>query len=252
MKIQFIAGKPVTTTNFHQVKPLGMDGKLILESWRFLFDFLKQNMGIQYASLFLEPVIDPQRGEVDWYIPTEVLSSPQQTLSREEAVRQARQRLEQIYLFAQTLLKDSNASQQQNGRLVLEALHYPDVNAIIATPYGPALVAWGHERNPDIAPTMAVSAKGMAKPLYPMQILPAPSLSYYRRQLLKAYIPWLCVVLFLLLMLLLPWWQGIFPVDYCRYYWSVPAVFFLISMGIFFVLLTKAILVRQPHERSWF
>lgn len=237
MKIQFIPGKPIATTNFNQAKPLGVNGQLVLENWRVLYDLLKNKVGPECAALLLEPQLDRGRGEVDWYLPADCQTLPVQSLSKEENLQKAHVYLEQGQQLAHHLLNSSEPAQRQKGRLLLEALQFPNEDSIIATPYGPALIEWGHESNQVLSTEEVISAKGKDSNKRVMIIVPPPASPFKNQITFKNIWPWIVSILILFLLLLLPWWQGLIPiVNYCRYYWLIPFILLLLTLPIIALL----------------
>lgn len=231
MTYQFIAGKPVTTTNFKVVQPLGVGGQLVLEQWEVLYQILKHEVSPQCAGLLLEPVIDRQRGEVDWYIPSDLQSVTTPSVSRQAVLQKAHNLIAQGKQLVQRLAQSSDVVQRQKGALLEQALSYPSDEYIIETPYGPALIAWGHQSSETEQQAAVVAAKGDQKGAKSMSILPPPTLPI-KQQGLLSYWPWLLGVLLLIILLVLPWWEGIIPVLYCRYYWLAPLILLLILLPI--------------------
>lgn len=232
MKLQFISGRPITTTDFHAAKPLGMNGQLVLENWHILYELLKNNIGLECATLLLEPQVDRERGEVDWYIPAETQKLPQKNSSRQDILKEAHSYIQQGQQLAQSLLKSSDLSQRQKGQLLLQALQYPDEDSIIATPYGPALIGWGHEPNHILPKDAVLAAKGQATNPSLMAILPPPHLLLNNKLSLGRIWPWLASLLLLFVLLLIPWWTGIIPIEYCRYYWLGPLILLILLLFI--------------------
>ncbi|MDI2113695.1 hypothetical protein [Commensalibacter nepenthis] len=231
MKLQFISGKPVTTTNFNAVQPLGVGGQLVLEQWEGVYQILKHELSPQCAGLLLEPVIDRQRGEVDWYIPADLRSMTIASVSRDVLLQNAHRFIAQAKQLAQRMVQSSDVVQRQKGALLEQALSYPTDDYIIETPYGPALVAWGHQSNDTENKAAFVSAKGNQQHYKSMSILPAPTL-VNNKQGIISYWPWLLGGLLLLLLVLLPWWEGLIPVQYCRYYWFGPLIILLLLIPL--------------------
>lgn len=231
MKYQFIAGKPVTTTNFKSVQPLGVGGQLVLEQWEALYQILKYEISPQCAGLLLEPVIDRQRGEVDWYIPSDLQSAKASSVSRQALLQKARYFVAQGKQLAQRMVQSSDVVQRQKGALLEQALSYPSEDYIIETPYGPALIAWGHQSSDGEQQAAVVSAKGDQQGIKSMSILPPPILPVKNQNVLS-YWPWLLGLLLLILMIALPWWGGIIPIQYCQYYWLAPLILLLILLPI--------------------
>lgn len=232
MKYQFITGKPVTTTNFKSVQPLGVGGQLVLEQWEVLYQILKHEISPQCAGLLLEPVIDRQRGEVDWYIPSDLQSVKTTSVSRQVLLEKAYRLIAQGKQLAQSMIQSSDIVQRQKGALLDQALSYPSEDYIIETPYGPALIAWGHQSSGENKQQAAfVAAKGDQQGVKSMSIVPPPILPV-KNQGLLSYWPWLLGLLLLILMLVLPWWEGIIPVQYCQYYWLAPLILLLVLIPV--------------------
>ncbi|EUK18886.1 hypothetical protein [Commensalibacter papalotli (ex Servin-Garciduenas et al. 2014)] len=232
MTYQFIAGKPVTTTNFKSVQPLGVGGQLVLEQWEALYQILKYEISPQCAGLLLEPVIDRQRGEVDWYIPSDLQSAKTSPVSRQDLLQKADRFIAQARQLAKKMANSSDMVQRQKGALLEQALSYPSKDYIIETPYGPALIAWGHQSSEsDVQHVAVVAAKGDQQGIKSTLILPPPIL-LIKQQGLLSYWPWLMGLLLLILMIILPWWEGIIPVQYCRYYWLAPLILLLILLPL--------------------
>lgn len=231
MNLQFIPGKPVTTTNFNSVQPLGVGGQLVLEQWEVLSQILKHGVSPQCAGLLLEPVIDRQRGEVDWYLPSDLQSATTPSVPRDVLLQNAHSLIAQGKQLAQTMAQSSDVVQRQKGALLEQALSYPTDDYIIETPYGPALVAWGHQSNEAENKGGVVSAKGAQQGNRSMSILPAPMLPT-KNQGIVSYWPWLLGLLLLLLLAILPWWEGLIPVQYCRYYWIGPLILLLLLLPL--------------------
>lgn len=237
MNYQFIAGKPVTTTNFKSVQPLGVGGQLVLEQWEALYQILKHEISPQCAGLLLEPVIDRQRGEVDWYIPSDLQFVKSPSITRQALLQKAHHFIAQGKQLAQRMAQSSDVVQRQKGALLEQALSYPSNDYIIETPYGPALIAWGHQSSEsDVQQVAVVAAKGDQQGIKSTLILPPPTLPV-KQQGFLCYWPWLLGLLLLIIMLVLPWWEGIIPVQYCRYYWLAPLILLLILLPLigFFV-----------------
>ncbi len=244
MKLQFISGKPITTTNFSEAKPLGINGQFVLENWHILYELLKNNISPECASLLLEPQVDRGRGVIDWYLPDENTKLPLKQLSREEALQRVNYYIAQGQKFANNLLNSSEVALQQKGQLLLEALQFPNENAIIITPYGPALIQWGHEKSKVSSKSEIVTAKGKEVDQNRMVILPPPISPFKYAVLLKNTWPWLASIFLLILLMLLPWWEGIIPIDYCRYYWLGPIIIFILLLPILGFLIKN----RYDHQ----
>ncbi|CAI3922198.1 unnamed protein product [Commensalibacter communis] len=236
MNLQFITGKPVTTTNFNAVQPLGVGGQLVLEQWEVLFQILKHEMSPQCAGLLLEPVIDRQRGEVDWYLPADLNSLAYSAGSRDALLQNAHRLIAQAKQLAQRMVQSSDVVQRQKGAILEQALSYPTDEYIIETPYGPALVAWGHQSNETDKKAAFVTAKGDQHGYKSMSILPAPNLANHNRGIIS-YWPWLFAVLLLLILTFLPWWEGLIPMQYCRYYWLGPLILLLLLVPLIAMML---------------
>ncbi|MDI2090171.1 hypothetical protein [Commensalibacter oyaizuii] len=236
MKTQFIPGKPVTTTNFQSAQPLGVGGQLVLEHWEALYQILYHEVGPQCAGLLLEPVIDRQRGEVDWYLPSGLQTIKTNLDPNVNIIEQAHSLINQGRMVAQRLMQSADVEQQQKGALLQQALTYPSDNHIITTPYGPAIVSWGHQSQELDAKDKFVAAKGDGHAVQTMTILPPPELPIKGQGLLSLW-PWIAGLILLLLLIFLPWWTGIIPIPYCRYYWLGPVILLLILLPVIGILL---------------
>lgn len=239
MKLQFILGRPIVTTNFNKAKPLGMNGQLILENWHILYDLLKKNVGPECAALLLEPQLDRGRGEVDWYLPVDSQNLPVKHLSKEENLKEAYDYIEEGKKYAQYLINSPDSLQKQKGKLLLDALQFPNDEFIIATPHGPAILEWGHESNQPYSKKEVLSAKGKERNMKVMTILPPPVSPFNNRIENKNFWPWITSGLILLLLMILPWWKGIISINYCRYYWLLPLVLFFLTLLVVGVILKK-------------
>lgn len=235
MKLQFVPGKPITTTDFQSAQPLGVGGQLVLESWNVLYEILKHGVGLQCAGLLLEPVIDWPRGEVDWYLPSDQPLTTVNT-SRDVLLKQAHELILQARELAQQMIASVELSQKQKGELLSQALNYPNEESIIATPYGPAIIAWGHESKVFVKKNTIIAAKGNNIVKETMVILPPPQL-FSDKETRFNFWPWFMGLFLLFLLMFLPWWEGLIPMNYCRYYWLGSLVLLLIFLPILCLLI---------------
>lgn len=223
----------VQTTTFKDFPPLGWSGQLVIEHWQTLHDLLVQKLGMAHAALLLEPVIDRQRGVVDWYLIESGLPN-MSNASRQQIVESGRKLIGEARQLAYTLIQSPSETEQTTGELLKLALSYPSENCIVKTPYGPALVAWGHQSSGQQITPQDLAARGeegrLTKPnvfLHTVPIINIKSLTPVWALFLL-----LGLLLLTLLLWLLPWGQGWITLwDYCRLSWLLPVLIAIPFIG---------------------
>ncbi|MGL4685765.1 MAG: hypothetical protein ACRCVY_03280 [Commensalibacter sp.] len=249
MNNNMLPGQIVKNTNFKQLRPLGLGGQLVIENWHILQEILMHGVGQECAALLLEPVIDRQRGEVDWYLPSPMPPELKTPLTREQLVNRAHQLIEKGRQLATRMVQSSDSFERQKGEMLTLALTIPNDDAIIATPYGPALVTWGHALDQANNLEQNVVGRGNFQPVTsPMVILPPPRISQDQFGNLwhsKPFWIWLISIILLLLLLFMPWITGIIPINYCHYFW-LPPLILLVLLG----LLLGSILANYNRYRK--
>lgn len=131
----------VTSTSTRDLRPIGYEGVLVVESWQALCKILGQKLGPAYATLLAEPVIDPTRGETDWYaeLPADGGAADAATLVA------ASDMIAASAAVARSLIGSAETRDRLQGEILLRALSFPGNAFVRRGTKGPVLIGWGHE-----------------------------------------------------------------------------------------------------------
>jgi hypothetical protein len=77
----------IATTRSQDLQPLGTAGQTAMESWGALVSLLSRALSPAHARLLAEPMVNPARGEVDWYAEGEDEAVPLPNLPAAEQER---------------------------------------------------------------------------------------------------------------------------------------------------------------------
>lgn len=210
----------IASTPTAGLRPLGSAGQ---RSHALLVDTLERHLSRAHAALFAEPVMAPDGASLDWYasIDGEPVPFPATTGAlREEAQARLQRLTSDIVALASRLQTSARDDERHRGEALQRALEFPDESFIHIVDGHPILTGWAyaHEDSsrpvgnlsawlagpaaaPAVAPTAATPAVE-APPAAAAEPVPT-TVSSLAAPTERAPFPWLQLLLWLLLALLL-------------------------------------------------
>jgi hypothetical protein len=168
----------IATTRSQDLQPLGTAGQTAMESWGALVSLLSRALSPAHARLLAEPMVNPARGEVDWYAEGEDEAVPLPNLPAAEQER-VRAELDRQTADIAALADRMHTSRAEGERFLADMLGFAmqvPTDAYVRVRNGhPVLVAWGHALASPAAPRVFLTGQSK-RPARPMTILPPPSL----------------------------------------------------------------------------
>ncbi|WP_207457516.1 hypothetical protein [Azospirillum sp. SYSU D00513] len=146
--------KPIAETTLAGLRPLGVAGRRVLDSWEQIDSYLRNGPQPGLADLFAEPVAQPG-GRITWFAPDGASVQPFHALppADQESLRAALEaKVGQVEAMAAPLLGSSNQTARLIGETLQRALTLPgEVEKILFSVDGqPVLINWSTE--PEGAP----------------------------------------------------------------------------------------------------
>lgn len=193
----------IATTRARDFQPLGATGQPVVAVWGALVGLLSQRLSAEHAALLAEPVVNPSRGETDWYsdyegpaVALSDLPDPARAAARAELARLC----DDIVALAQNLRASRKDDERLLGAMLDLAVQVPDESAVLVQEGHPVLTAWGHVRTgPGAAPVVLTGARHRVLP--PMAILPPPVAAGLQMRR-RGWLAWWLATLLALLVLL--------------------------------------------------
>lgn len=195
----------IATTRQRDLQPLGTAGQTAIECWSVLSTLLMREIDPAHAALLAEPVVNPGRGETDWYADGNTPAVPLTMAdpTTRDAAKGERTRLEEdIRALAARKRAAVAESDRFLGDMLLLALSVPGDDHVYVVDGHPVLIAWGHA--PSGGAPEQVALTGLREgPPGPMEILPPPVLPTAVTAQRRWWLPVLLAALLLPLLALL-------------------------------------------------
>jgi hypothetical protein len=176
-----MANLRVATTRSQDLQPLAASGQTAIESWRTLHTMLSKDLSAAHASLLAEPVVNPARGEVDWYAEGDGPAIPLQDLpepARVAAMARRDRLVGDIRAYAAGLAARRTSSDRLLAEMLDLALTMPASDGMYVRGEQPILTGWGHVRSGGRCGAVTLSGPAMPPPAAQMRILPPPPSPY--------------------------------------------------------------------------
>ncbi len=162
----------IYTTHMDQVKPVFCQGRVVYKQYEKIKNFLRQQLGEEYADLFSEPMIpDPYQVTDKGSWQTTLDAAGIATLAAAEksgSTRAFETKLATLIQYCDQLLKSSKLDERNWGELLRACLIVPDKTHIFINQQRGSLVAWGFEWNDRSQTAMSLS-KDVHFLQYPIQ-----------------------------------------------------------------------------------
>jgi len=145
--------KVVSIEYIYGYRPLEWKGQPVYSRYKLLYNFVKNKLGVQYASMFAQPHITDQAlsggAKVKWLSdsftnnakPVSLLEEPEKSLSLETF----RSRYKVFTEFSEKLKNSNNEDDRYWGELIQLAVTIPDEEHILAENDKILLTCWGFE-----------------------------------------------------------------------------------------------------------
>ncbi|WP_376963847.1 hypothetical protein ABNQ39_26085 [Azospirillum sp. A26] len=171
--------KPIADTTLAGLRPLGVAGRRVLDSWEQIDSYLRNAPQPGLADLFAEPVAQPG-GRITWFAPEGKSVKPFQELSpvEQESLRASLEaRVGQVETMAAALLGSSNQTARLIGETLQRALSLPgDAEGIEKLLFSldgePVLINWGTQ--PEGMPPTQNPLKEFIRRAVPPPVTPPP------------------------------------------------------------------------------
>lgn len=198
-----MASTRIATTLSRDLQPLGTAGQTAVGAWSALYALLSRRLSPRHARLLAEPVVNPARGETDWYSEGEGQVVPLTDLPP-AAQQQVRAELERLTGDIAELAESLRGSGKAEDRFLAEMLdlarQLPDESAVRVQGGQPVLIAWGHAHAGPSAVPVVLTGRKRRLPV-PMTILPPPAAGLVGQRP-RSWLAWWIATLLALLVLL--------------------------------------------------